>query len=117
MSEARSHRRETVSRMATMIILIVFQAVSLARFLATIHPIYAAAALIILTEACWSFGMMTPWLNCLTLAIIERVRLGRGRLAVKNHVHWELRADDRVIGWLPTKRGWRRHMRRLDRLT
>ena len=49
-------------------------------------------------------------------ALIERLHLGRGRLVIKDHVHWELRADDRAIGWVPTRRGWRRHIRRIDRL-
>lgn len=110
-------RKQTTRSMGLMTLLHIFQVVSSVPLLSDIHPIYAAAALIIFTEACWSFGIQCLWLNCLTLAIIERIRLGRGKITVKNHVHWELRADDRVIGWIPTKRGWRRHMRRLDRLT
>lgn len=109
-------RKETLRTMGTMVAIILFQAVNGVLLLSKVHPVYAAAVLAIVTEASWSFGLTTPWLNCFTLALIERVRLGRGRLAIKNHVHWELRAEDRAIGWLPTRKGWRRCMRRLDRL-
>ena len=103
--------------MGVMVALVLSQAVHAVLMMWEAHPVYVAAALVIFTEAAWSFGVVTPWLNCFTLALFERLRLGQGRLVVKNRVHWELHADDRVIGWLPTSKGWRRHMRRVDGLT
>ena len=48
---------------------------------------------------------MTPWLNCFTLAIFERLRLGRGRLVIRMAFIGSFRADDRVIGWFAEQQG------------
>ena len=109
-------RRKIDGRMLLLVINLALQAGGLLSLIRGVHPVYVVAAFMIVTEAAWSFGLVTPWLNCYSLALIERLHLGRGRLVIKDHVHWELRADDRAIGWVPTRRGWRRHIRRIDRL-
>lgn len=108
--------RKTDGRMLLLVINLALQAGGLLSLIRGVHPVYVLAAFMIVTEAAWSFGLVTPWLNCYSLALIERVRLGRGRLVIKNHVHWELRANDRAIGWIPSRIGWRRYVRRIDRL-
>lgn len=76
-----------------------------------IHPAYGVAIFAVATEAAWTFGIATPWLNCFTLALFERLRLGCGRVAIRDG-HYELRIGDRAIGWVPSSKGWRRTVSR-----
>ena len=60
----------------------------------------------------WVSGAATPLVNCLTLALLDRLRLGRGRLRRDGAWHFRLEiGDGEALDWVPSARGgWRRRV-------